>query len=104
MAPQDMFSIDVRADRVIVSGSLDSASVPEMSRAVLRIAFLSARQVELDLSNVTFLDCSGLRALLQLQRSVSPFVVAVSAEVQRVLDLTDSGLIFNAHTPLLPAA
>ena len=75
-----------------------------MSRAVLRLSFLSARQVELDLSNVTFLDCSGLSALLQLQRSVSPFVVAVSAAVQRVLDLTDSGLIFNANTPLLPTA
>ena len=104
MTPQDVFSIDVLADRVIVSGSLDCASVPLMSRAVLRLAFLSARQVELDLSNVTFMDCSGLGALLLLQRSVSPFVVVVSAAVQRVLDLTDSGLIFNAHTPLLPAA
>ena len=104
MTTQDLFSIDVRADRVVISGELDMACVSEMSRAVLRLAFLSARQVELDLSNVTFMDCSGLGALLLLQRSVSPFVVVVSAAVQRVLDLTDSGLIFNPHTPLIPAA
>ena len=104
MTTQDLFSIDVRADRVVISGELDMACVSEMSRAVLRLAFLSARQVELDLSNVTFMDCGVMRALLQLQRSVSPFVVVVSAAVQRVLDLTDSGLLFNTHPSLLPAA
>jgi anti-anti-sigma factor len=64
---------------VIVEGELDLASVPDFERAC-KAARRRGGAVRLDLSQVTFLDCAGLRALL----GSGAVVVRVSPAVRRL--------------------
>ncbi|MFN8050107.1 MAG: STAS domain-containing protein [Acidimicrobiales bacterium] len=75
--------------RVVVAGEIDMASAPLLEDH-LAVACNAAERVELDLSEVSFMDSQGLRVLLVAQRdsSVPITVVATSPRVRRVLDLT----------------
>ena len=97
MTPYDTFAIELSEGRVMVSGELDNYSAPAMSESLLRLAGANPQPLELDLSAVTFMDAGGLRALLQLRRSLPMLsVVAVSPRIQRVLTVTDTcGLILG---------
>lgn len=61
------FRIDVRRKRertvILPFGEIDLATVPDLSAALDDAG--SAELVELDLTHVTFLDSSGLQAILQ---------------------------------------
>ena len=82
-------TIEVIDARVMVSGEMDMQSGPEMCAALLAVA--SGQRLEVDLSEVSFMDCRGLRSLLEVQHLVpSMRVVAVSPRVERVLMLTDT--------------
>src|SRR5688572_11553379 len=84
MEPSKPFSIEVAEGRVKITGELDISSTPEMIETVMR-----AMTVELDLSDVTFIDSSGLSALINLRNSRAALhIVAVSPNVQRVLECT----------------
>ncbi|MGN6782887.1 MAG: STAS domain-containing protein [Marmoricola sp.] len=79
-----------------VTGELDLASGPEMRKAVMQANTAVGRNVGLDLSGLSFMDASGLRALLELRsdlaRSGGRLVLrAAPRRVRRVLDLTDLG-------------
>jgi len=52
-----------RAVRVLVSGELDLATAPRLDAALTR-ALTDADDLVLDLSNVTFIDSTGLSAIL----------------------------------------
>jgi anti-anti-sigma factor len=87
--------------RIAVRGDVDLAVVRQ-----LREALLSAdREVELDLGQVTFLDVSGLRTLIDcraelLARGVPLRVTAMSQPVSRLVDLLhlDGALLHSATT------
>jgi anti-sigma B factor antagonist len=73
---------------VTVTGEFDRALAPKFARE----AACAAGNVEVDLSQVTFIDSSGISALLRLANAVrddgrSFRVVKQSARVRRVLDL-----------------
>jgi anti-anti-sigma factor len=51
--------------RVVPSGELDLATAPQLERAVMAAA-RGLEDVVLDLSQLTFIDSSGLRALIVL--------------------------------------
>lgn len=56
---------DGRAPRMVAYGELDVASAPELVSCFARDGFGDAETVLLDLSGVTFIDASGLHALLK---------------------------------------
>ena len=73
----------------MVSGELDMEYGPEMYASLLAVA--SGQRLELDLSEVSFMDCRGLRSMLALQHLVpSMRIVAVSPRAERLLTLTDT--------------
>ena len=87
MTMPTLSTIHTHNGRVHIAGDLDTASAWPMCLAVMRVP---TPIVELDLSQVTFIDGRGLRALLLLRRALSVRVVAASAQVHRLLELTDT--------------
>ncbi|WP_024287442.1 anti-sigma factor antagonist [Cellulomonas sp. KRMCY2] len=85
---------------VYVVGEVDIASAPSLRRALTRVAAEPTSQVVVDLSGVTFMDCSGLRPLLEAEarlgsrlrlRAVPPRV----AELLRLTGLQTSFHVVN---------
>ncbi len=77
--------------RVSVAGELDAASAGELEAALSAVA--DGGTVELDLGGVSFIDSSGLRALLVAQQAADDaggsLVLAVTTPaVDRLLELT----------------
>ena len=64
MDQRPSFSVEVTEHCVKVTGELDILSTPEMTEAVL-----ASSSAELDLRGVTFIDSSGLGALMTLRRN-----------------------------------
>jgi anti-sigma B factor antagonist len=88
------FTVDVRREgdgaRVAVSGELDIATVPRLAEAMRGAD--EAAGVVLDLSELRFLDTSGLRAVIDEDRRASAHgrrlqIVRGPAPVQRVFAL-----------------
>ena len=73
-----------------ISGELDVLTIPELSRAVSAQSF-DGRPFCLDLSELTFLDSSGLRALFAMAKSLNgngPLVILnPSKPVVRVFEI-----------------
>ena len=86
------FTVEIDDGRVKVTGEVDISSAPVMVEAVMR-----AMAVELDLSEVTFIDSTGLSGLINLRNSRAPLdIVAVSPQVRQVLECT--GLVESLLT------
>jgi anti-sigma B factor antagonist len=86
-------SVDVGAARIAVTGEIDIADA-EALRELLVEAAAEAREVEVDLRGVRFVDSAGCRALVQSAeqaRSAGGRIRVVVAEgpVRRVLQLLD---------------
>lgn len=85
--------------RVIAAGDVDLASAPALVDAVVS-RLEASRRVQLDLSGVTFLDSSGVHALMRLARANDgESAVTISSDlrpqVRKVLEV--SGVM-----PMLP--
>jgi anti-anti-sigma factor len=91
---------DADATLVTVRGELDIASVGLLEAAVRERRPLQ-RRLRLDLSEVTFFDSTGVRALLQARRIAiedtgrPAELVAASPAVRRVLDMTGASDVFE---------
>lgn len=98
MTATESLSIQRQGIRVAVSGELDIVSGPRMAQSFLKLATRSP-VLELDLSEVTFMDACGLRALLWLKEAVPTVrVVALSPRVERVLVITNTyGTLVDTH-------
>lgn len=78
--------------RITLSGELDMATAPRVRQAVDEALHRGRRQVAIDASRVSFVDSSGLVALIAARRDVTAAggtlrLTAVSATVNRVLEL-----------------
>jgi anti-anti-sigma factor len=78
---------------ISVSGETDLANAGDLLLRLILLAGAATGQIELDLSQVTFMDCAGLRALAAIDRYVnagggSMRVVALSPIVARLFELT----------------
>jgi len=81
---------------VVASGELDLQAVPDLRTLFSWLAASGCRDVVLDASGVTFIDVSGLRALLGgVSRGLTLVLQAPSKPVVRLLELT-------ATTDVLP--
>jgi anti-anti-sigma factor len=80
------FTVDVSESRVKISGEIDVLTAPSMIEAVLL-----STTAELDLSDVTFMDSTGVHALLLLRESRAALrITAVSQQVQHLLNITNT--------------
>jgi anti-sigma B factor antagonist len=90
------FLVDHRHDaiHVLLTGEIDLQAVPAVSRSIQRALSGSARRVVINLDAVTFLDSSGLGAIVAGYRDAVRLGVGFSIgppavpAVARVLDLT----------------
>jgi anti-anti-sigma factor len=91
---------------VHITGELDLAAGDGVTHAVAdAVAVALARraggeaEVQLDLSDVSFIDCAGLSALLRARRSAAAHgcrmrIADMSPVVRRLLDLSDTREVF----------
>jgi anti-sigma B factor antagonist len=85
----------VRPDRhtLVLSGELDCASVDELQPLVVRICSEGARDIVLDITRLSFMDSTGLQAILSAQmvcrdHAVGFMLTPATGAVQRVFELT----------------
>ena len=87
---------------LLLRGELDLATAPGLETPVLGLCREGVSAVELDLSRLTFMDSTGLRAVLRAQELCAEhgcdfLVIPGSGQVQRLLELTGT-------TDVLPLA
>lgn len=101
---QPMLETEVVRERdavvVCLSGEIDLASAPPMEQEVQGLLALPLDSVTVDMSNVTFMDSTGLRILNSLrkraeERRVVFALRSVPASARRVLDLTAMAELFT---------
>jgi len=91
--------IELGAETLVeVSGELDLASAPALQAALAEIEYSSIQRLLLDLSDLSFIDASGLRAVVGLHATCREHVVALTImrgprSVQRVFELTQTDLL-----------
>lgn len=80
-------------------GEVDVLTAPQLSAALLGCSD-THRQLVCDLSEVTFMDSTGLRAVIEARRrEPERFVLGgISHEVQRLLELTGTAPLFKRAT------
>ena len=97
MPDDDQFAIESSADGDVVvlsvSGEVDMATAPELAKAIELVSD-QTRAVVVDFHAVTFLDSSGLNALVRGQRALGErgielrVVTAAESPVRRVFEIT----------------
>ena len=84
MEHKNAFTVEVSEGRVKITGEVDLKTTPMMIEAVVK-----AMTVELDLSEVTFIDSIGLSGLINLRNTRAALhIVDVSPQVQQILERT----------------
>lgn len=80
---------------------LDAGSAIAFKREMRRIVDPSSLNVLLNLSQVTFLDSSGLEAIIAIAKSLEPLrameISNLQPLVQHVFDLTNLSQVFRIH-------
>ncbi len=84
---------------VVVEGELDSASAPRLANEIRSLVSESAVHVTVDLEGTTFVDLSGLRALIAalsaVRRHGGDIVLqAPPRSLQKVLEFTGANDLF----------
>lgn len=83
MAESTPFAVLVTEQCVKFLGEVDMTTAPSLIEAIV-----DAPHKELDLSEVTFMDSSGLHALIRMRREQNSLrICAVSRPVQRLFEL-----------------
>jgi anti-sigma B factor antagonist len=72
---------------VRVGGELDLATAPVLARA-LAACRRSSRRITLDLRELEFMDCSGVRCILDANSRAQLTVIAGTGRVRQLLALT----------------
>ena len=88
------FSVEVVGSRIVFRGELDMASAPAAERAIAE-CWAATGAAEVDLSDLQFLDSSGLHVLIEARNAASSnrhafVVVDVSEQAREVMELTDT--------------
>ena len=97
-----------RAVHLVLSGELDMATTPILDRWLSRATSNGNAEVIVDLDKVSFIDVTGLRALMraadQARRSGQRFALVKAPEVvRRVIQLTNTTHLLHSETPTVPA-
>ena len=92
---QGSFSIEQRGDCLRLSGELDDRCAAATAETVRRLAGGDPTgPLDIDLTDVTFIDSVGLRELLRLRQRVPMLrIVAVNTRIQRVFEITGTAAL-----------
>ena len=90
-----------------IGDAVADAVIDAVAAAIVRSAHGEA-EVQLDLSEVSFIDCAGLSALLRARRSAAGHgcrvrIAAMSPAVRRLLDLSETLPVLASPGPADPA-
>lgn len=93
---------------IAVSGEVDMATGPSLRDDILAAFAAGNHRIVLDLSAVTFMDSSGLGALLGSHRRARLMegeikLAAPSSRVQEILRLTNLDRVFDVHPTVAEA-
>jgi anti-anti-sigma factor len=93
---------------VSVRGTMDYATLPQLSPRLHKLIAPGERAVVLDLAEVTFCDSVGLNLLLEIRRAAQhaavPLALArVPRAVHRVLDITGATQVLQIFTTVADA-
>ena len=84
--------------RLVVSGELDIATAPDLEAAFDQALASDPQSIEVDLSQVTFIDSTGIRLLLLIsERGDGRVGLIPGAQVDRVIEITG----MRSRLPLL---
>lgn len=104
MNPTLDLGVAVSTDRTVltVSGELDMDTAPDLTQAA-DVLDLRGQTLALDLSDVTFVDSSGLNALLALRHRVDVAggtleLIGLCEQALHLLDLTGTRSLFTLRT------
>lgn len=94
---------------VVVAGEIDLFTAPSLRRRVDEIVSTGRQDLVLDLRPVTFLDTTGLGALVGCQEATSRHgvtleVVCDQPQLRKILRITGLDRVFTLHTDLEQAA
>ncbi len=88
----DVFSIEVTGDVILLRGELDAHTAPQLDEVIVDIVTGGAEQLVLDMGGVEFVDSSGLRSLIRARTEGDADRVVVirdpSAATLRLLEIT----------------
>jgi anti-sigma B factor antagonist len=75
---------------LVIAGELDLATAGDVREAIRSTFLDTGNRIVLDMSQVTFIDSTGIRTVLEAQKAADATLVLVapSAPVTRILDLT----------------
>ncbi|MEV6601795.1 STAS domain-containing protein [Actinoplanes sp. NPDC051346] len=99
VAPQSSLTVTVTGEtrehaHIRCAGEIDQFTAPRLADA-LAAAVPGRRLVEVDLSDVTFMDSSGINTLVQHRRpGCDLIVVDVPPRIRRVLEMTGVDQLF----------
>ncbi len=88
------------ASIVVVSGELDVGSAPTLLRYLLELMTGPVETITLDLHDLSFIDSSGLKALIAARADAEAAGIAlalrdIAAQPRRVLELTGLDELFD---------
>ncbi len=88
---------------VLVRGEVDVSTAPRLGEQLKR-AERMGHEIVVDLEDATFMDCAGMRTLLQARTDIGParfFVTPGPPQVQRLFQLAGtSGMLHVVPRPL----
>lgn len=106
----DIFEVEDRDDGAVLrlSGEVDLATASRLEAAFQELADRRLTEVVVDASMVTFMDSTGLHALVEGKRQIhevgSNLALVVSPQVRRVLDLVFPERLFAARVDTVEQA
>jgi anti-anti-sigma factor len=68
--PSFTFHVSPSASRLVIEGEIDIACYAQLSWRLAEAVQMSSDSLELDVAAVTFIDCSGLRAIDRARREL----------------------------------
>ncbi len=102
--PNGSFSVKTLEDgdgvRLYIEGELDLATVPQLSAALVSVERNGHRSIVLDLESLSFMDASGLNAILSSRHRIVSAgkeftVVSCRGNVARVFTLTGQEAVLS---------
>ncbi|MBI9111219.1 STAS domain-containing protein [Maridesulfovibrio ferrireducens] len=96
------WKLDVSAEEALIkiSGEIDFTGTPALREELHKFIEISSGEVRVDLSELEYLDSSGLASLIELRRMLTQkdrtvVIISVTEQVDKLLHLTQVKSLFG---------